>query len=607
VYQSSLTRRRFGILAGGLAGGAAVSACGTSRSVRTARPATPLNNLLHDAAGTVTMFPSPASVTASPKTTISLRGTSAVDATGITITGSRSGRHTGRVRAHPDGGGASFVPDKPFTAGETVVVTSGLAIRGRSGDAAHFTVSRPAVETTPPSATASATPTPAVSTYLSEPDVQAPRITVTTNTAGTAPGYVLYAAKGGGLPAELILSRSDGTMVWQRTIAKNVSANALQVQQWRGAPVLTWWQGTQNAHGYGLGENMVVDEAYRTIATVRAGNGYSADLHEFQLTSAGTALVTIYSPIRWDLRPYGGKDEAIALDSIVQEVDVATGLVLFEWHALDHLSPADSYVSAPSNTTTSWDFFHVNSIDVGADNTLLISARHFSSLTNLDRATGDVLWTLGGKSGSVSLQGTPFFFQHDARWQSDGTITLFDDGGGPPRHEKQARVLRLKPDLATKKATTVSSLTHPTAIITNSQGNAETLSNGNVFVGWGDQPNMTEFSSSGRVVWDAVLPSGVTTYRAYRVRWDGRPTTAPKAALVDRGGKRSVYISWNGDTRTATWRLLGTTSAGAAPKVLAHAAAATFEVSMTVPAKARQLRVQALDASGHILATVSVR
>ncbi len=553
------------------------------------------------------MFPSPGSRTASPATTISLRGTAAAVPGSVTVTGSRSGRHTGKVRAHPDHAGVTFVPDRPFTAGETVTVTSALAIRGKAGDSARFQISRPAVETTPPKATASATPTPAVSTYLSEPDVQAPRITVTTNTSAAAPGFVLYAAKGGGLPAELILSRSDGTLVWQRAIAKNISANALQAQQFHGSPVLSWWQGTQNAHGYGLGENIVMDETYRTVATVHAGNGYSADLHEFQLTSTGTALMTMYAPIRWDLSPYGGKPDAIALDSIVQEVDVATGLVLFEWHALDHVSPADSYVSAPGDTTTAWDFFHVNSIDVGPDANLLVSARHFSTVTNLDRVTGDVLWILGGKSANVTLDGTPFFFQHDARWQSDGTITLFDDGGGPPRQEKQARVLRLRPDLTNGTAAVVSSLTHPTPIVTNSQGNAQILRNGNVFVGWGDQPNMTEFTSSGRVAWDGVLPSGVTTYRAYRVSWEGRPSTAPKVALVDRGNRRSVYVSWNGDTRTATWRLIGVASGATTPSVLAQQAAKTFEVSMTVPAKARQLRLQAIDDAGHILTTVSVR
>jgi hypothetical protein len=446
-----------------------------------------------------------------------------------------------------------------------------------------------------------------VSTYLSEPTIQAPRITVTTSTARAAPGLVLYAAKGGGLPSELTLSRSDGSLVWQRALPKGMSANGLQAQQWQGSPVLSWWQGTQNSHGYGIGENVVIDESYRTVATVRAGNGYSADLHDFQFTDSGTALLTAYSPIRWDLRPYGGQLGGIILDCIVQEVDVPTGLVLFEWHALDHVSPSDSYVGPSDNTTTAWDFFHINSVDEGPGGNLLISARHTSTVSNLDRSTGDVLWTLGGKSGDVQTAGTPFFFQHDARWQSDGTLTIFDDGGGPPRHEAQARVLRLSPDVAAGTAAVVASLAHPTPIVSNSQGNAQILSNGNAFVGWGDQPNMTEFDPSGAVVWDAVLPSGVSTYRAYRVSWNGRPATGPKAALVDRGGARKVYVTWNGDTRTASWRLLGSASSAAAPKVLAEQPATTFEVSLPVPAKARQLRVQALDTAGRILATISVR
>ena len=192
-------------------------------------------------------------------------------------------------------------------------------------------------------------------------------------------------------------------------------------------------------------------------------------------------------------------------------------------------------------------------------------------MSALDRSTGDVLWTLGGKSGDVELPGTPFFFQHDARWQPGGTLTVFDDGGGPPRREKQSRVLRISPQVPEGTASVVASLTHPKSIISNSQGNAEILSNGNVFVGWGDQANMTEF---------------------------------------DRDGKRTVYVTWNGDTRTASWRLVGvsaTASSAAAPITLDHAAAGTFEDSLNVPSKARQLRVQALDAAGGLLATVSVR
>ncbi len=603
----ALTRRGFGLLAGGIAGGLSVGACGVSTGHRPA-PALPLDNQLRLASGTVSMFPSPGSLTASASTTISFRGDAAASAATLTVTGSLSGPHTGRLRVHPDRAGVSFLPDQAFTAGESVTVTSPLAIRGRVGTAARFQIAQAAVETTPPKASSSAAPTAAVSTYLSEPTIQAPRITVTTNEAGAASGFVLYAAKGGGLPAELILSRSDGTLVWQRALPEDTSANALQVQQWHGSPVLSWWQGTQHAHGYGTGQNVVIDETYRTVATVNAGNGYSADLHDFQLTDAGTALMTAYAPIRWDLRPYGGHLDGIVLDCIVQEVDVATGLVLFEWHALDHVAPSGSYLSPSDDTTTAWDFFHVNSIDEGPDGDLLISARHTSTVSNLDRATGDVLWTLGGKSGDVRLAGTPFFFQHDARWQADGTLTVFDDGGGPPRHEKQARVLRLAPDVAKRAAAVVASLAHPTPIVTNSQGNAEILNNGNVFVGWGDQPNMTEFDTSGAVVWDAVLPSGVSTYRAYRVSWDGRPTAAPKAALVDRGGTRNVYVTWNGDTRTTSWRLLGVTAASsaAAPEVLSHVTARAFEASLPVPAKARKLRVQALDAAGRILTTVSV-
>jgi len=199
-----------------------------------------------------------------------------------------------------------------------------------------------------------------------------------------------------------------------------------------------------------------------------------------------------------------------------------------------------------------------------------------------------------------------FFCQHDARWQADGTITLFDDEGGPPRHASSSRALRLKVDTTSRQVSIAASYSHPKPIVSNSQGNAQQLDNGDVFVGWGDQPALTEFDASGAVVWDATLPTGVSSYRAYRVTWTGQPTRAPATALVTHGTRRTVYASWNGDTRTASWQLLGVTDDVGAPKVLATGKGGVFEVHFIVPANAKQLRVQALDAAGKVLGSASV-
>src|SRR5215217_3749151 len=69
-------------------------------------------------AGPIGAFPAPGTSTASPRTQITLRGAAASQLGNLEVTGSRSGAHTGRLRAHPDGRGASFVLDRPLRGGE---------------------------------------------------------------------------------------------------------------------------------------------------------------------------------------------------------------------------------------------------------------------------------------------------------------------------------------------------------------------------------------------------------------------------------------------------------------------------------------------------------
>lgn len=605
---ASLTRRSLGLLVGS---GVAITACSSKTSSKVAGRAKPLPalaNSLRNAVGTVSAFPPPGSQTASPKTSISLRGTSATASSAVAVTGSVTGVHTGALKAHSDKGGMTFVPAQAFSAGETVTVTTALQVRGSTAGAWHFKVATPATAAAASaSASAAATPNTAVTAFVSNPGAKAPVLTIATNKAPAAAGLAALSPKGGGLPGQLLLARSDGSVLWRHEAPTGQTANNLSLQQYQGKPVLSWWQGTQSAVGYGAGENIVIGTDYQRITTVKAGNGYSADLHEFQLTDRGTALMSIYAPVKWDLSPYGGASDGIALDSIVQEVDIATGLVVFEWHALDHIPPENSYFAAPTSASSAWDFFHVNSIDVGTDDNLLISSRHMSALNNLDRDTGDVLWTLGGKKSDFTARGTvSFFCQHDARWQSDGSITLFDDEGGPPRHAAASRALHLSVDTDKRTVSIAKSFSHPKEIVSSSQGSAQLLANGNLFVGWGDQPALTEFDTDGAVVWDATLPTGVSSYRARRITWTGAPSRSPATALVTRGTRRRVYASWNGDTRTVSWRLLGTTGDATTPTVLGTAAGGVFEVDFSVPTGAARLRVQALDAGGTVLATVGV-
>ena len=61
-----------------------------------------------------------------------------------------------------------------------------------------------------------------------------------------------------------------------------------------GQPVLTWWQGT-GLGGLASGTDYIYNDHYQQIATVNAGNGLSADGHEFLITPQNTALILAYT------------------------------------------------------------------------------------------------------------------------------------------------------------------------------------------------------------------------------------------------------------------------------------------------------------------------
>lgn len=436
--------------------------------------------------------------------------------------------------------------------------------------------------------------------YRSRPDLTPPIVEAAVQAAGSQPGFIFYTpGNGAGVDGPTIID-ADGDLVWTRPGTGKASAN-FSVQQLAGKPVLTWWEGTLNG-GNGDGEYVILDGAYRELQRVRAGNGYRGDLHEFRLTPAGTALL---------LAGNWGAGNAAAgrtdlpwqiLDDVVQEVDLRTGSVLFEWHAAAHIDPSESLVAPPTQSNQVYDYVHANSIDVDTDGDLLVSARNTSAIYKVSRSTGRLLWRLGGKRSDFALgDGAAFAYQHDARRRPDGTITVFDDESSPGT----SRAIALRVDETARTASLVRALARPDALLATSQGNVQVLANGNTFVGWGSQPFFTEFAPDGSVVFDASFVAGGQSYRSFRSSWVGRPGDQPSiAGAAGANGETDVFAAWNGATDIAAWQVLGGPSLGAL-NVLATAPRLSFETSIRVSGRPAFVAARALDASGRELGVSS--
>ena len=554
----------------------------------------------------MTVSPLSGSRDATAQTQISFLGVPASAIADVSVVGSRSGRHSGRLLAYSQGDGASFVPSQPFVQGERVVVHASVRSGGtRRPVLDTFAIADQDPLTRTPERIHRGSPSE-VQSFYSRPDLHPPRVTVTAQSPLVAPGDEFVAPyTGPGQAGPMILDPSGG-LVWFKPLPTNTFATNFRVQEYLGAPVLTWWQGDISVHGYGLGEGVIFDRSYNDVAHVRAGNGLQADLHEFQLTPQGTALITAYEPILCDLSANGGQASGGVTDGLVQEIDVKTGLVMFQWSSLDHVALDESYVrSTFASVHSPWDYFHINSINVDQDGSLLISARNTWAAYDLDPHSGQIDWRLGGQRSSFQMgRGTRTAWQHDPRELANGTFTLFDNGASPTVHG-QSRAIDVNVDMQHRTATLVAQVLHTPPLLSESQGNVQALENGDWFVGWGQLADFSEFSSAGALLFDAHFPQNTQSYRDLREEWTATPAHAPAFAFTGgANGAATVYASWNGATLVAAWRVLSGGSPGELHAV-AQVARSGFETAIALApgTTGTYMAVQALDAGGQVIGT----
>ena len=551
------------------------------------------------------MFPIPGGKVAAPSTQITFRGVPAGQLGIISVTGSKSGTHTGRIVGDSDGDGASFIPATSFKPGETVTVRTGLNIVGGIGGAYNFTIANPAGRIR----LAGVRPAPRVrndiTRFVSRSDLVPAAVTVTKKASPSvaAGGDLFIAPQYGPVQNGPMIIGPFGGLIWYQPVPHNDTATDFNVQSYQGKPVLTWWQGNVSAAGTGNGVDEIYNSSYQHVATVNAGNGLNADLHEFTITGQDTALVTAYYPVFWTTSSAKGAKPRRVLDGVVQEIDIPTGLVLFQWDSLDHISVSASHQPIPKDPGHPWDYFHLNSAQLIGNGNVIISARDTWAVYNVSHQTGGVVWTLGGKSSSFKMgTNTSFAFQHDARLLSSGLMTIFDDGAGPPDVHKQSRGLTLRLDTTHMTASLVTQDTHSPSVLSRYEGSDQLLHNGDSLLGFGSQPWITEFDSHGRATFDARFVGANQSYRAYRYPWTGTPATPPSIGTRTSKGTTTVYASWNGSTELARWEVLGGNSATSL-KPVASASKAAFETPIKLPHRSTYVAVRALDSHGHVLAT----
>ncbi len=606
-----------------LAGVAALAALAAWTTLGAPARASGVDSALPRASGGLDVLPFPGTPDAPAGTRIDFPAIAPGQIASIAVVGARSGYHAGSLSAQPAGHGTQFAPKRLFAVGERVSVTATLrsqaaaAASGAPGSRSlvfSFRIARPAPgvglaasddslagsHCKPQGYGPRASHKPPVThNFHSAPRLRPPVVEMFGTDTDTTSGDIFLDARNSGHNGPYILN-SQGDLLWFHPLGScRLMARGTRVQYYQHHPVLTYYQGPRSG-----GSGVILNEHYQRIDTVRAGDGYKReglDTHEFQLTPQGTALVTVHANVHTSLTSVGGPRNGVVADSIVQDIDVATGKVVWEWSALGHLPLADSY--ATYHPGRAYDAYHLNSIQEVPGGNVIISVRHMWAVYSVSMKTGKINWELGGKHSSYKIgPGANFEWQHDARLHAHGLLTVFDNGAGLRKNEKYSRAQEIR--LSGRTATLVHGYEEvPRPVVAWSQGSVQLLPKGNVFVGWGASPTFSEYTQSGRQIFKAYFRSPAQSYRAYRDHWTGLPLGSPSIDVKRAGaGRVTVYASWNGATQVVRWRVL-TGSTHTKFRAVAHAHWLSFETTIPVRTNQPQVEVQAIAANGKVLGT----
>jgi outer membrane protein assembly factor BamB len=293
--------------------------------------------------------------------------------------------------------------------------------------------------------------------------------------------------------------------------------------------------------GYGRDPRMaheVRSPAGKLLRLIRTRDSI-VDGHELRELDGGNFLIDSYVPGRANLRRFGGPARAAVVSAEIEEVD-PQGRVLWRWRSRDHIDLDETgrwWRNVLSNakpglrTLPTFDPVHINSIEPRGKREVVISTRHTDAVYGIERATGEVLWKLGGSrtADSLRVSGDParklLGGQHDARIAEDGSLSIYDNGKDRPR---RPRVVFYRLDPEAGRATYLGQLNDPAVKTSHCCGSARELEGGGWLVSWGDNPLVTAFDEDGQIAFRLKLAA--STFRAVPV-----PAGATTPAELDRG------------------------------------------------------------------------
>ena len=441
------------------------------------------------------------------------------DKTSFTITGSKSGSHSGKIILVENNRKIIFEPDMPFEYDEkiTVIFNSGNYIKQNKNQLLELTFETVNIQTTNHVFKKNKdfySYDLFIGNENSDFPGEIPELSVTINNSPSAGKIFMSNFPFTNIPnvPHLIIADNTGEIY----TGVKLPTNALDFKRETNGNLVYF--NSMFSKYYEL------NNEYKLIDSFYCGNGYITDGHEIKILNNEHALLMSYDTqtVNMSQLVQGGNPNCLVIGLIIQEIDQNKNVV-FQWRSWDHIPITDA--QHQDMTAEYLDYIHGNAIDQDSDGNILISSRHLDEITKINRETGNIMWRLGGPDNQFTFLNDPdngFTFQHGIRRLPNGNLILFDNGNfHTPPH---SRAVEYTIDETNMTATLAWQYRNTPDNFGFAMGFAQRLDNGNTLISWGSSfPTLTEVTSAGEIALEMSLPQGLFTYRAFKFAWDGKP------------------------------------------------------------------------------------
>ncbi len=496
----------------------------------------------------------------------------------IQVTGAQSGAHAGQTKVASDGRTVIFTMTTDFIPDEMVTVSLAPGVSPSSGGPIspyqyQFVISGhlPASSQAPMAATTPGnqvfqldSPPPRPLSLIAKKGVAGimpngvsvpsdfPWINITVN-SNPAPDPIFIDNRGGGGKPYNVIFDNNGSPIWYLRMPDE--RRDMKVQH---NGVLTMLARDGGNHYNGL------DTHYRLITNYWAVNGYGVDEHELQVLGDGKYLLFGLRTETVDMSRYvvGGNTAASVTEQVIQEFTPA-GELIFQWRAWDHLDVRDQQQFI-NILGSSFDFPHMNAIDIDTDGHILLSSRNTSEVTKINRDTGEIIWRLGGAHNQFTYVNDPLNGtrnQHAVRMVGTNHYTMFDNGN--LHSPSMSRGVEYALDPTNLTATIVWQYPTPAtpSIYSFYMGDVQRLTNGNTLIDWavGNLPKLTEVRPDGTKAFEMNWADHWEAYRTWRCPWQGF-ALVPNLIVEPYPDNITLIFNQFGDTNVAFYKIYGGTA-----------------------------------------------